>query len=60
MASILIAEDSATQATQIRLLLERDGHSVLIATDGKQATAILAETLPDIIITDLNLSLIHI
>ncbi|MCH2211069.1 MAG: response regulator [Fuerstiella sp.] len=55
MASILIAEDSATQATQIRLLLERDGHSVLIATDGKQATAILAETLPDIIITDLNM-----
>ncbi|MCH2203564.1 MAG: response regulator [Fuerstiella sp.] len=55
MASILIVEDNATQATQIRLRLEHDGHSVLVADDGKQATLVLAETRPDIIITDLNM-----
>lgn len=55
MASILIAEDSTAQAVQIRALLEKGGHSVLVAVDGKQAAEMLQEPLPDIIITDLNM-----
>ncbi|MEO2033258.1 MAG: response regulator [Planctomycetaceae bacterium] len=55
MAAILIAEDSATQATQIRVLLEQDHHTVLVTSDGRQATRLLEEMLPDIIITDLNM-----
>lgn len=55
MASILIAEDSATHATQIRFLLERDQHSVMVVADGKQATELLLSSVPDLIITDLNM-----
>lgn len=55
MASILIAEDSAAQAVHIRALLEKAGHSVMVAADGKQATELLQDPLPDLIITDLNM-----
>jgi len=55
MGIILIAEDSATHATQIQALLERDGHSVVVTVDGKQATESLSRCLPDLIITDLNM-----
>lgn len=55
MASILIAEDSAAQAVQIRALLQKAGHSVMVAVDGKQATEMLQDPMPDLIITDLNM-----
>ena len=55
MASILIAEDSVTQATHIRGLLERASHSVVVAEDGAQAIKALGEKLPDIVLTDLNM-----
>ncbi len=55
MASIMIAEDSVTQATYIRALLERANHSVVVVKDGKQAVKLLDETFPDIIVTDLNM-----
>ncbi len=55
MGSILIAEDSATQAVQIRALLESAGHSVQVADDGEQATDLLEDQLPDVIVTDLNM-----
>ncbi len=59
MALILIAEDSAAQAVQIRALLEKKGHSVQVAVDGRQATELLQDSLPDslpdMILTDLNM-----
>ena len=55
MGIILIAEDSAVHATQIQLLLERAGHTVVIKSDGKQAAESLSHSLPDMIITDLNM-----
>ena len=55
MASILIAEDSATQAVHIQALLEAAGYEVLVAHNGEQATELLGDQLPDIIITDLNM-----
>lgn len=55
MASILIAEDSVAQAAQMRGLLERANHTVVVATDGAQAIKVLGEKLPDIILTDLNM-----
>ena len=55
MGIILIAEDSAAHATQIQLLLERAGHTVVVTSDGKQAAESLSRSLPDMIITDLNM-----
>ena len=55
MASIMIAENSVTQAAHLRALLEQANHSVIVATNGKQVVQVLDETLPDIIIADLNI-----
>ena len=37
MSRILVAEDDAKQAELIRLYLERDGHSVMVVSDGRTA-----------------------
>ncbi len=50
---ILIVEDSPTQAEKLRFLLERQAYRVLFARDGKQALAILKETRPDLVISDI-------
>ena len=55
MASILIAEDSVTQAVHIQALLESAGYEVLVASGGEQAIEMLSEQLPDLIVTDLNM-----
>jgi len=55
MATILVAEDSATQAVQIRMLLETAGHVVDVATNGRAAIGSLSRDLPDVIVTDLNM-----
>lgn len=55
MASILIAEDSVTQAVHIQALLESAGYEVLLASGGEQAIEMLSEQLPDLIVTDLNM-----
>jgi CheY-like chemotaxis protein len=55
MARILVAEDSSTQAAQIRLLLEGAGHEVQLAQDGREALAILQQHLPDLVLTDLDM-----
>jgi len=55
MGSILIAEDSATHAAQIQALLERDGHTVVLTADGQQALEALSNSVPDMVITDLNM-----
>jgi CheY-like chemotaxis protein len=36
-ARILVAEDDPKQAHLIRIYLEREGHSVLVVNDGRQA-----------------------
>jgi len=55
MAFILIAEDSATQAGQVRGLLEDAGFSVRTAPNGAAALRILDDTQPDLILTDLDM-----
>ena len=55
MASILIAEDSVTEAVHIQGLLESAGYEVLVSRDGEQAIEMLNEQLPDLILTDLNM-----
>ena len=53
MAKILIVDDdSAVQAT-IKLLLERAGHSVAVAADGRKALAILKAEEFDLLFLDI-------
>lgn len=49
---ILIAEDSPTQAEQLRLLLETEGHHVRVAMHGRLAFAAALARKPDVLITD--------
>lgn len=49
---ILIAEDSATQAVQLRHVLERHGFSVSTAANGREALKAMALETPRIVISD--------
>ena len=49
---ILIAEDSLTQAEQVRHLLERSGYSVTIAANGRQALEAAHACEPSLILSD--------
>ncbi len=50
---ILIAEDSLTQAMQLQYTLEQAGYIVQLAKDGKKALAMLTESAPDLVISDI-------
>jgi two-component system, sensor histidine kinase and response regulator len=50
---ILIAEDSPTQAEQIKHLLESHNYKVTIASDGKKAMDWLAKHKPSLVISDI-------
>jgi len=54
-ARILIAEDDRKQADLIRVYLERDGHSVLVVSDGIRAVEQARAHRPDLLILDLLL-----
>ena len=49
---ILIAEDSPTQAEQLRFLLEERGYNVTAAADGMQALAAARKEKPTLVISD--------
>ena len=49
---ILIAEDSPTQAEQLRYLLAEAGYRVAVATNGKQALDLALKRPPSLVITD--------
>jgi CheY-like chemotaxis protein len=55
MSRVLVVEDSATQALEIRLLLEEAGFEVDDAPDGKAALERIADLEPDLVLTDLNM-----
>ena len=52
MASILIVEDSPTDALVLRRALERYGHSVTVATDGESGIHRAIDDQPDLILMD--------
>jgi CheY-like chemotaxis protein/anti-sigma regulatory factor (Ser/Thr protein kinase) len=55
MSSILVVEDSRTQAQEIQLLLEEEGFTVQLASQGREALAVLRQGLPDVVLTDLDM-----
>ena len=52
-AAILVAEDSPTQAEQLRYLLEEHGYEVTVAANGRQALDAAREHPPVLVITDI-------
>ena len=52
---ILLADDNATNLLLTRELLERDGHDVLTAANGREAVALLETSVIDLAILDFNM-----
>lgn len=52
-ARVLVAEDDPKQAHLIRTYLERDGHDVLVVTDGRRAVDETRSRHPDLLVLDI-------
>jgi CheY-like chemotaxis protein len=50
---ILIVEDDPRVGESIRLLLEKRGYSILLASNGKEALHLFRKEMADLVITDL-------
>jgi type II secretory ATPase GspE/PulE/Tfp pilus assembly ATPase PilB-like protein/CheY-like chemotaxis protein len=53
--SVLIADDEPITRTLVRILLERDGYSVIEAKDGQEAVDLAVRHVPSLIVMDLNM-----
>jgi two-component system CheB/CheR fusion protein len=51
--TILVVEDSPTQAEQLKYFLEEEGYRIISASDGKQALLLLKMAEPSLIISDI-------
>lgn len=51
--TILIADDSKTERTHLKQILETAGYQVLVASSGKQALSMAESALPDLILLDI-------
>ena len=58
MSTILLVEDETTLAEALRYNLEREGYSVIIATDGMQGLDQARRAQPDMIVLDIMLPLL--
>jgi DNA-binding response OmpR family regulator len=54
-AKILVVDDDRKTAALLRMYLERDGHQVALAYDGRQALDLARQRRPDLIVLDLML-----
>ncbi len=54
--SILIVDDEAHVIRVLRLMLEREGYRVLSAADGLEALALMADSRPDALISDIQMA----
>ncbi|HEY4025725.1 MAG TPA: response regulator [Candidatus Dormibacteraeota bacterium] len=55
-ARILLIDDTEISLQLARYLLERSGHVVLLARDGREGLGVASRELPDLILTDLRMS----
>lgn len=51
--TILIAEDSKTQAEQLKYLLEKQNYNVIVANNGKEALEVILKVKPSLVISDI-------
>ena len=52
MARILVADDDSNVRFMLRIVLEREGHSVTEASNGSEALDVMRKAIPDLVITD--------
>lgn len=52
---VLCVEDNSVNMLLVSRIVEAEGHELIRAQDGQTALKILAETVPDIILLDINL-----
>jgi len=52
---VLCVEDNSVNMLLVSRIVEAEGHELIRAEDGQTALKILAETVPDIILLDINL-----
>lgn len=52
---ILVAEDSPTQAEQLRYLLDQAGYQVTVAANGRDALAAARASRPALVVSDINM-----
>lgn len=52
---VLVAEDDGVTRKLVRLLLERDGYTVLEAATGRQAVEVAVREHPELVVMDLNM-----
>ncbi len=55
MASVLVVEDSLVQARYLEHLLTCCGHTVRVVGNGAEALAALRESVPDLVLTDMQM-----
>ena len=55
MSTILLVDDDLDSLWPLRLVVEEQGHHVLLASEGEDALVKAARYLPDIIVTDWNM-----
>ena len=54
-STILVVEDSPTQAMHIQSLLEQNGAHVLVAVDGAEGIRLAQDEQPDLVVLDMQL-----
>jgi len=60
LSTIMVVDDDADTRYVLRLILEREGHSVLDAPHGEAALALIARNaLPDVVMTDLRMPILN-
>jgi DNA-binding response OmpR family regulator len=57
MGLILVVEDERGVAETLKAILEDEGHQVILATNGRDALAILVQERPHLVVADLMLPL---
>jgi CheY-like chemotaxis protein len=53
--TVLVIEDSPTQAMHVQSLLEREGVNVVLAIDGSEGVTLAQTLLPDLVLLDMQL-----
>ncbi len=59
MAHILVVDDSATDQHVFRKVLERHGHRVTVASDGREGVGLAERLQPDLILMDVVMPVLN-
>jgi twitching motility two-component system response regulator PilH len=59
MAHILVVDDSATDQYVFKNVLEKNGHQVTVAKDGKQGVSLAKRLRPDLILMDVVMPVLN-